>query len=150
MTKVIKLKESDLYRIIKRVLNEQESPKPFKVKKELIQLLEQNGFKLNTNWEIGVPTYTKITDKGEFSFIFSSYSNNTKFQFYVKNPSEDVIKSFLLKPTQTKGFYADAATLSPKKGWDYGDQIFLKKGEISTGVLQLKSYLNDIMINAKK
>ena len=137
MTKIIKLKESDLHRIIKRVLNEQEEKSK---KKELIQLLEQNGFKLNTKYKS--PTYTKITDKGEFSFIFSSYSNNTKFQFYVANPSEDVIKSFLLKPTQTKGFYADAATLSPKKGWDY-DSTF-EKGESSTGERQLTSYMGEI------
>jgi len=138
--KVRRLNESDIQRIVKRVLNEQESPKPSEVKKELIQLLEQNGFKLNTKYKS--PTYTKITDKGEFSFIFSSYSNNTKFQFYVANPSEDVIKSFLLKPTQTKGFYADAATLSPKKGWDY-DSTF-EKGESSTGERQLTSYMGEI------
>ena len=141
--KVIKLRESDIQRMVKRVLNEQESPKPSEVKKELIQLLERNGFELNTKYKS--PTYTKITDKGEFSFIFSSYSNNTKFQFYVKNPSKDVIKSFSLESTPTKGFYADAATLSPKKGWDYGDQIFLKnKEEISTGEQQLKSYMGEI------
>ena len=137
LRKALQTKRQIIEQLNKRILGEQEEKSK---KKELIQLLEQNGFKLNTKYKS--PTYTKITDKGEFSFIFSSYSNNTKFQFYVKNPSEDIIKSFLLKLTPTKGFYADAETLSSKKGWDYASTF--EKGESSTGERQLKSYMGKI------
>jgi hypothetical protein len=56
MTKVIKLKESDLYRIIKRVLNEGNNSKD--VVSELEEIMKQEGAKLtkdsggNKEWSI--------------------------------------------------------------------------------------------------
>jgi len=81
MKKIIKLKESDLMNIIKRVINEQSM--------SLEARLIEKGFEKNKN------TLVKKTKNGDFYFNLK----NNGAEIIILNPSEKVISKFKVRPS---------------------------------------------------
>ena len=105
MGKIIRLTETDLTRLVKRIIKEQNEPTPETNKKGIQDLLIKNGFQLQS--QFNTPTYTKVVpNKGEFSFVVMS--TDPVVNFYAKNPSQDMIQSLLLKPMGDEVWYTDS------------------------------------------
>jgi len=124
-----------------------------KKKEELIQLLKSSGFTENTKFSH--PTYTKITDGGEFSFVFRDKSkmqmtamergnqkiNSTTYDIVVYKPTEDVITEFDLEKVGDIGWYYVSA---PKPfGFNYSATLH-EPNEKSVGEEKLEYYLSKI------
>jgi hypothetical protein len=115
MRKIVRLTESDLTRLVRRVIKEQNEPSSEVNKKGIIDLLVKNGFEFQS--QFSTPTYTKvIPNKGEFAVVVMS--SDPIVNFYVKNPSADIVKSLFLKPLGEGGYYTDNEGLI-NKGWEY-------------------------------
>lgn len=101
MKKVIRLTESDLVRIVKRVINEQEIP----TREGLQQMLKDKGFT-----ERPKNVFTKTNKDGE-QFIFKF--NSGVIGFYVNNPRPETIKKYkLIKNVNNTGYHGDMDTES--------------------------------------
>lgn len=141
MAKIIRLTESDLTRLVKRVIKEQNEPSPEVNKKGIQDLLVKNGFQLQSQYS--TPTYTKvIPNKGEFSFVVMS--TDPVVNFYAHNPSEDMVKSLFLKPSGNQGWYTDSEGLI-NRGYSYYDSFSKNKSvEESNAYKQISWYIGRI------
>lgn len=141
MAKIVRLTESDLTRIVRRVINEQNEPTQELNKNGIKDLLVKNGFQLQSQYD--TPTYTKvIPNKGEFIFIVMN--SDPVVNFYVKNPSEDMIKNLFLKPMKNQGWYTDSEGLV-NRGYSYYEPFSKDKTVTnSTAYKQIDWYIQRI------
>ena len=101
MKKIVRLTESDLVRLVKRVISEQGIP----TREELQQMLKDKGF-----IERPKNVFTKTNKDGE-QFIFKF--NTGVIGFYVNNPRPETIKKYkLIKNVNNTGYHGDMDTKS--------------------------------------
>jgi hypothetical protein len=103
MKKVVRLTESDLIRLVKRVIKEQstaptapEGQTPEQRDKALRKLLTDNGFTIPQG--TGDMVFTKMKGEEEFMIYFSNVESNT-ISIMVGNPSDATISKFYLQPS---------------------------------------------------
>jgi hypothetical protein len=100
MKKVVRLTESDLIRLVKRVIKEQATPPtgqtPEQRDKALRKLLTDNGFTIPQG--TGDMVFTKMKGEEEFMIYFSNVEPNT-ISIMVGNPSDATISKFYLQPS---------------------------------------------------
>jgi hypothetical protein len=95
MTKVIKLRESDIQRMVKRVLNEQASTKPFKVK----------IIKGRTWYKKLVGKEFMVTDPCNDQVQGTALKGTEWCKFYKINNINDIDKQYLPNPNSDQYYF---------------------------------------------
>ena len=149
MKKVIRLTESDLIRLVKRVIKEQSTAPtapagqtPEQNDKALRKLLTDNGFTIPQGTDNRI--FTKFKGEEEFILIFSKPVEKAKgdkdnsISLMVNDPSEATITNFKLEKLRSND---DDNTYVPKYDGTYSYEL-TSRGDATTLLKDTEAYNN--------
>ena len=152
MKKVIRLTESDLIRLVKRVIKEQATPPtgataptgqtPEQNDKALRKLLKDNGFTIPQG--TGDMVFTKMKGEEEFILYFSKPVEKAKddddnsIRLMVNDPSKETINNFRLEKLRSND---DDNTYIPKYDSTYSYEL-TSRGLATTLLKDTEAYNN--------